>query len=80
MNRNNIAKGKVEENSVQLIRKKPKCYGINFISCLKKRCKYKIECEEIYKDNKTEELRCNFCNKAYNFTHEDIGNMIKDLS
>jgi molecular chaperone Hsp33 len=40
----------------------------------------KKDLQEIYNDNKTEELRCNFCNKAYNFTHEDIGNIIKELS
>lgn len=40
----------------------------------------KKDLEELYNDNKTEELRCNFCNKAYNFTHEDIGNMLKNLS
>lgn len=40
----------------------------------------KKDLEEIYNDNKTEELRCNFCNKAYDFTHEDIGNMLKNIS
>lgn len=39
----------------------------------------KKELQEIYKDNKTEELRCNFCNKAYEFTHEDIGKIIDSL-
>lgn len=36
----------------------------------------KKDLEEIYNEEKTEELRCNFCNKAYNFTHEDIGKLI----
>lgn len=40
----------------------------------------KKDLEEIYDENKTEELRCNFCNKAYDFTHEDIGNMLKSLN
>lgn len=39
----------------------------------------KKELEEIYKDDKTEELRCNFCDKVYEFTHEDIGNIIDSL-
>jgi len=39
----------------------------------------KKELQEIYKDNKTEELKCNFCNKAYNFTHKDIGKIIDSL-
>lgn len=36
----------------------------------------KKELEELYNEGKSEELRCNFCNKAYNFTHEDIGKLL----
>ena len=32
--------------------------------------------KEIYDDNKTEEIVCNFCNKKYEFTHENIGELI----
>lgn len=35
--------------------------------------------EEIYKDKKSEELKCNFCNKSYKFTHEEIGSLLKSL-
>ena len=31
---------------------------------------------EIYNDNKDEEVVCNFCNKKYSFSHEDIGKML----
>lgn len=34
---------------------------------------------EIYKDGKTEELKCNFCNKSYKFTHEQIGRLLDDI-
>lgn len=33
--------------------------------------------KELYDDNKSEELVCNFCNEKYIFTHEDIGNILK---
>lgn len=33
--------------------------------------------QELYDDNKSEELVCNFCNEKYVFTHEDIGNILK---
>lgn len=33
--------------------------------------------QELYDDNKSEELVCNFCNEKYIFTHEDIGNILK---
>lgn len=36
----------------------------------------KKDLEEIYNDGKTEEVRCNFCNKAYKFTHDDIGKLL----
>lgn len=32
---------------------------------------------EIYNDCKTEEIKCNFCNKVYYFTHDDIYNLLK---
>lgn len=32
--------------------------------------------EEIYNDKKEEEVRCNFCNAAYKFTHEEIGEIL----
>ena len=35
--------------------------------------------EEIYKDNKSEELKCRFCNKSYKFTPYEIGNLLKIL-
>lgn len=38
----------------------------------------KKDLEEIYNEGKTEELKCNFCNKAYYFTHEDIGNLLNN--
>jgi len=34
--------------------------------------------EELYSDNKTEELKCHFCNKNYEFNHEDIGKLLKE--
>ncbi len=33
--------------------------------------------QDLYDDKKSEELVCNFCNKKYVFTHEDIGNILK---
>ena len=33
--------------------------------------------KELYDDGKTEELKCQFCNKAYEFTHENIGELLK---
>ncbi len=32
---------------------------------------------EIYEEGKTEELKCHFCNKSYQFTNEDIGIILK---
>ncbi|WP_234119099.1 Hsp33 family molecular chaperone HslO [Clostridium hydrogenum] len=32
---------------------------------------------EIYEEGKDEEMVCNFCNKKYVFTHEDIGSLIE---
>lgn len=31
---------------------------------------------EIYEDGKSEEIKCHFCNKSYNFTHEEIGDLL----
>lgn len=31
---------------------------------------------EIYEDGKTEEIKCHFCNKSYQFTHEEIGELL----
>ncbi|MBU3175508.1 Hsp33 family molecular chaperone HslO [Clostridium estertheticum] len=38
----------------------------------------KKDLEEIYDDDKTEELKCHFCNKNYEFNHEDIGKLLKE--
>lgn len=35
--------------------------------------------EEIYDDGKIEELKCHFCNKAYLFKHEDIGELLQNI-
>lgn len=32
---------------------------------------------ELYQDGKTEELKCTFCNKSYEFTHEQIGKILR---
>ncbi|MGK0467915.1 Hsp33 family molecular chaperone HslO [Clostridium sp.] len=37
----------------------------------------KKDLEEIYNDGKTEEIKCHFCNKNYEFDHEDIGQLLK---
>lgn len=37
------------------------------------------ELTQIYNEGKDEELKCNFCNKSYTFSHEHIGNIIKAL-
>ena len=36
--------------------------------------------EELYNDGKTEELKCHFCNKAYEFNHDDIGKLLKEAN
>lgn len=36
----------------------------------------KKDLEELYNDGKTEEIKCHFCNKNYEFNHEDIGQLI----
>lgn len=38
----------------------------------------KEDLKELYDEGKTEELKCNFCNKAYEFTHEDIGKILEN--
>lgn len=38
----------------------------------------KKDLEEIYNDDKTEELKCHFCNKNYEFNHEDIGKLLNE--
>ncbi|GKU23894.1 Hsp33 family molecular chaperone HslO [Clostridium folliculivorans] len=35
---------------------------------------------EIYEEGKEEELKCHFCNKAYKFTNEQIGELINTLT
>ena len=35
------------------------------------------ELQEIYADGKEEEIKCNFCNTAYNFTNEEIGKLLE---
>lgn len=37
----------------------------------------KKDLTEIYEEGKEEELKCHFCNTAYKFTTEDIGNLLK---
>lgn len=37
----------------------------------------KKDLTEIYNEGKTEEIVCNFCNKKYHFTHEQIGELLK---
>ncbi len=32
----------------------------------------KVDLEELYNDGKTEEIKCHFCNKNYEFNHEEI--------
>lgn len=39
----------------------------------------KKDLQEIYDDGKTEELKCHFCNKSYDFTQEDIGKLLKEI-
>lgn len=39
----------------------------------------KKDLEELYNDNKTEELKCQFCNKIYNFNHEEIGQLMEQI-
>lgn len=36
--------------------------------------------EELYNEGKEEELKCHFCNKAYKFNHEEIGEIIKSVT
>ncbi|MBK5243283.1 Hsp33 family molecular chaperone HslO [Clostridium sp.] len=40
----------------------------------------KVDLEEIYNDGKTEEIKCHFCNKNYEFNHEDIGQLLKNVN
>lgn len=39
----------------------------------------KKDLEEIYHEGKTEELKCHFCNKAYLFSHEEIGKLLMSI-
>lgn len=39
----------------------------------------KEELQSIYDENKTEEIVCHFCNKKYEFTHEDLKKLIDML-
>jgi molecular chaperone Hsp33 len=36
--------------------------------------------EEIYNEGKHEEIKCHFCNTAYIFENEDIGNLLKGIN
>ncbi|MGN0145128.1 MAG: Hsp33 family molecular chaperone HslO [Clostridium sp.] len=38
----------------------------------------KDDLQEIYDEGKTEEIVCNFCNKKYEFTHENIGELLNN--
>jgi molecular chaperone Hsp33 len=40
----------------------------------------KVDLEELYNDGKTEEIKCHFCNKNYEFNHEDIGQLLKNVN
>lgn len=35
--------------------------------------------QQLYDDNKSEELICHFCNTKYDFTHDDIGRLLKEV-
>lgn len=35
--------------------------------------------KELYEEGKSEEILCHFCNKAYVFTKEDIGSLLKEI-
>lgn len=37
----------------------------------------KKDLQEIYDEGKTEEITCHFCNKNYEFTHDEIGKLLK---
>lgn len=37
------------------------------------------ELEKLYEEEKSEELICHFCNKKYDFTHEDIGRLLDEV-
>lgn len=39
----------------------------------------KKDLQEIYEEGKTEEIKCNFCNKSYKFTHEEIGELLQKM-
>ncbi len=39
----------------------------------------KKDLEELYNDNKTEELNCQFCNKSYHFNHQEIGQLLEQI-
>ena len=36
--------------------------------------------KQIYEDGKTEELKCHFCNKSYEFNQEEIGKLLERVS
>lgn len=40
----------------------------------------KKDLEELYNDGKTEEIKCHFCNKNYEFNHEDIGQLLININ
>ncbi|MCB2289609.1 Hsp33 family molecular chaperone HslO [Clostridium sp. CS001] len=40
----------------------------------------KKDLEELYNDGKTEEIKCHFCNKNYEFNHEDIGQLLESVN
>lgn len=40
----------------------------------------KNDLEEIYNDHKNEEIQCHFCNKNYEFNHEDIGHLLESIN
>ena len=40
----------------------------------------KKDLEELYNDEKTEEITCHFCNMNYEFNHEDIGRLLESVN
>lgn len=39
-----------------------------------------MELRQLYEENTTEELVCQFCNKKYRFNHEEIGKILTEIS
>ncbi|KYH30195.1 MULTISPECIES: Hsp33 family molecular chaperone HslO [Clostridium] len=39
----------------------------------------KKDLQEIYEEGKTEEIKCQFCNTSYKFTHDEIGKLLEQI-